>query len=94
MLPASAVSGVLPLPPTLPPALRLPQGIHPEAALGLEIGDAHMIRNAGGRASEDALRSLVISQQLLGTKEILLLHHTDCLRSATLISTASSRQAR
>ena len=51
---------------------------HPEAYLGLAVGDAHMIRNAGGRASEDALRSLVISSQLLGTTEFLVIHHTDC----------------
>ena len=51
--------------------------IHPEQALGLSIGDAHMIRNAGGRA-QDAIRSLVISQRLLGTEEIVVLHHTDC----------------
>src|SRR5438445_788829 len=52
--------------------------IHPEKALGLEIGDAHMIRNAGGRASDDALRSLVISSRLLGTTEFAVIHHTDC----------------
>ena len=52
--------------------------IHPEKALGLEIGDAHMIRNAGGRASDDALRSLVISSRLLGTAEFAVIHHTDC----------------
>ena len=52
--------------------------IHPEQALGLEIGDAHMIRNAGGRASDDALRSLVISSHLLGTTEFAVIHHTDC----------------
>ncbi|KAH8691625.1 carbonic anhydrase [Talaromyces proteolyticus] len=46
-------------------------------ALGLEEGDAHVIRNAGGRVS-DALRSIVISQQLLGTREIVIVHHTDC----------------
>ena len=46
--------------------------------LGLQEGDAHVIRNAGGVASEDALRSLVISQRLLGTEEIILVHHTDC----------------
>lgn len=51
--------------------------IHPEAALGLEIGDAHMIRNAGGRTA-DALRSLAISQTLLGTREVAIIHHTDC----------------
>ena len=52
--------------------------IHPEKALGLEIGDAHMIRNAGGRVSDDALRSLVISSRLLGTNEFVVIHHTDC----------------
>ncbi len=52
--------------------------VHPEALLGLEIGDAHVIRNAGGRASDDALRSLVISNRLLGTNEYLVIHHTDC----------------
>jgi len=52
--------------------------IHPEAALGLEIGDAHMIRNAGGRVSDDALRSLVISSRLLGTTEFAVIHHTEC----------------
>src|SRR6516164_9180089 len=52
--------------------------IHPEQALGLEIGDAHMIRNAGGRASDDAIRSLVISSHLLGTNEYVVIHHTDC----------------
>ena len=46
-------------------------------ALGLEEGDAHVIRNAGGRAA-DALRSLVISQRLLGTQEVIVVHHTDC----------------
>jgi carbonic anhydrase len=61
--------------------------IDPAAALGLQEGDAHVpspqklviqvIRNAGGRASE-ALRSVIISQQLLGTKEIVVIHHTDC----------------
>jgi carbonic anhydrase len=52
--------------------------IHPEQALGLEIGDAHMIRNAGGRASDDAIRSLCISTTLLGTEEFAVIHHTDC----------------
>jgi carbonic anhydrase len=46
--------------------------------LGLELGEAHVIRNAGGVISEDAIRSLVISQRLLGTREIILIHHTDC----------------
>ena len=51
--------------------------ILPAEILGLEFGDAHVIRNAGGRAQE-ALRSLVISEQLLGTREIAVIHHTDC----------------
>lgn len=46
--------------------------------LGLEEGDAHVIRNAGGVVTDDVLRSLVISQRLLGTREIILIHHTDC----------------
>ncbi|MBO0821153.1 MAG: carbonic anhydrase, partial [Nocardiopsaceae bacterium] len=48
--------------------------------LGLEIGDAHVIRNAGGVVTDDVIRSLVISQRLLGSEEIILLHHTDCGR--------------
>jgi carbonic anhydrase len=47
-------------------------------ALGLHEGDAHVIRNAGGVVTDDAIRSLVISQRLLGTREIILIHHTDC----------------
>jgi carbonic anhydrase len=46
--------------------------------LGLELGEAHVIRNAGGVITEDTIRSLVISQRLLGTREIILIHHTDC----------------
>ena len=46
--------------------------------LGLDIGDAHVIRNAGGVITEDVIRSLTISQHLLGTREIVLVHHTDC----------------
>jgi carbonic anhydrase len=52
--------------------------LDPARILGLQEGDAHVIRNAGGVASEDAIRSLVISQRLLGTEEIVLIHHTDC----------------
>jgi carbonic anhydrase len=47
-------------------------------ALGLEIGDAHLIRNAGGLPTDDVLRSLALSQRLLGTREVVLIHHTDC----------------
>jgi carbonic anhydrase len=49
-----------------------------EAFLGLQIGDANVIRNAGGRASEDAIRSLIVSSYLLGTNEYMVIHHTDC----------------
>ena len=49
-----------------------------EDALGLRVGDAHIIRNAGGLASEDAIRSLVVSQQLLGTRQIVVIAHTKC----------------
>jgi carbonic anhydrase len=52
--------------------------LDPARALGLKPGDAHVIRNAGGVVTEDALRSLVISQRLLGTEEIVLIHHTGC----------------
>ncbi|KAG8703315.1 Beta-carbonic anhydrase 1, partial [Ceratobasidium sp. 394] len=51
--------------------------IDPFASLGLKEGEAHVIRNAGGRAS-DAIRSIVISQRLLGTTEVVIFHHTDC----------------
>ena len=52
--------------------------ISPFALFGLEVGDAHVIRNAGGIISDDEIRSLAISQRLLGTEEIILVHHTDC----------------
>ena len=52
--------------------------IDPAKILGLEIGDAHVIRNAGGRASEDAIRSIVVSSWILGTREFAVIHHTDC----------------
>jgi carbonic anhydrase len=52
--------------------------VDPAAALGLEVGDAHVLRNAGGRATDDAIRSLEISSWLLGTREFLVMHHTDC----------------
>ena len=68
----------------MPPAKRvavlacMDARLDPARALGLQEGDAHVIRNAGGVATEDAIRSLVISQRLLGTEEIILIHHTDC----------------
>jgi len=52
--------------------------IDPLRLLGLELGDAHVMRNAGGRVSDDALRSVVISSALLGTREVVVIHHTDC----------------
>jgi carbonic anhydrase len=52
--------------------------LNPYGLLGLEEGDAHVIRNAGGVVDDDAIRSLAISQNLLGTEEIVLIHHTDC----------------
>ncbi|HLH72183.1 MAG TPA: carbonic anhydrase [Chloroflexota bacterium] len=52
--------------------------LDPAKFLGLQEGDAHVIRNAGGRASDDALRSLIISYKLLGTREFIVIHHTDC----------------
>jgi len=76
---ASFTRGDLPMPPARKVAVVacMDARLHPEKALGIDIGDAHVIRNAGGRA-EDAIRSLVISQRLLGTQEIVVLHHTDC----------------
>lgn len=68
----------------LPPARRfavltcMDARIDPARALGLKEGDAHVIRNAGGRASDDAIRSLVISHKLLGTLEWFVIHHTGC----------------
>lgn len=72
--------GAKPMPPARKVAILtcMDARLHPERFLGLEIGDAHVIRNAGGRASDDALRSLIISSQLLGTREYLVIHHSDC----------------
>jgi carbonic anhydrase len=71
--------GDLPMPPKRHLAIVtcMDARILPSRILGLEVGDAHVIRNAGGRAA-DALRSLVISQRLLGTTEVAVIHHTDC----------------
>lgn len=72
--------GNLPMPPARHVSIVtcMDARLHPEKFLGLEVGDAHVIRNAGGRVSDDALRSLVISQRLLGTTEVVVIHHTDC----------------
>jgi carbonic anhydrase len=77
---ASFEIGELPLPPAKKVAVLacMDARLDPAKALGLKEGDAHVIRNAGGVATDDALRSLVISQRLLGTEEIILIHHTDC----------------
>ncbi|KAL2004988.1 hypothetical protein VTN00DRAFT_2838 [Thermoascus crustaceus] len=76
---ASFTKGGLALPPARKVAVVacMDARLDPARALGLEEGDAHVIRNAGGRVA-DSIRSLVISQQLLGTREIVILHHTDC----------------
>ncbi len=72
--------GDLPMPPGRRVAILtcMDARLLPASFLGLEEGDAHVIRNAGGRASGDALRSLIISYKLLGTREFLVIHHTDC----------------
>jgi carbonic anhydrase len=77
---AGYAKGSLPMPPAKQIAIvacmdgRLETG----ALLGLEEGEAHVIRNAGGVATDDVIRSLTISQRLLGTREVMLIHHTDC----------------
>jgi carbonic anhydrase len=72
--------GGLPMPPARKLAIVacMDARLEPLAFLGLRLGDAHVIRNAGGRVTEDTLRSLVISERLLGTDAILVVHHTDC----------------
>ena len=72
--------GDLPLPPGrgLAVVACMDARIDTHKALGLSEGDAHVIRNAGGVVTDDAIRSLTISQRLLGTREIILIHHTDC----------------
>ena len=72
--------GDLPLPPARKVAVVacMDARLDPQKVLGLAEGDAHVIRNAGGVVTDDAIRSLAISQRLLGTEEIILIHHTDC----------------
>jgi len=72
--------GGLPMPPALHVAVLacMDARLNPYGLLGLHEGDAHVIRNAGGVVTEDEIRSLTISQRLLGTREIILIHHTDC----------------
>src|SRR3954468_17220763 len=77
---ASFHHGDLPLPPAkkLAVVACMDARLDVHAILGLEPGDAHVIRNAGGVVTDDEVRSLAISQRLLGTEEIILIHHTDC----------------
>jgi carbonic anhydrase len=77
---ASFDKGDLPLPPAkkLAVVACMDARLKIYDALGLEVGDAHVIRNAGGVVSDDGIRSLAISQRLLGTEEIVLIHHTGC----------------
>jgi carbonic anhydrase len=72
--------GPLPLPPARHTAVLacMDARLNVYGVLGLNEGDSHVIRNAGGVATDDAIRSLAISQRLLGTREIILIHHTDC----------------
>jgi carbonic anhydrase len=77
---ASFDKGDLPLPPAKGTAVVacMDARLHPYAILGLSEGDSHVIRNAGGVVTDDVIRSLAISQRLLGTTEIVLIHHTGC----------------
>jgi carbonic anhydrase len=77
---AEGFSGPLPLPPAKGVAVVacMDARLNVYAILGLADGDAHVIRNAGGVVTDDEIRSLAISQRLLGTREIILIHHTDC----------------
>jgi carbonic anhydrase len=77
---ASFDHGDLPLPPAkkLAVVACMDARLDIHAILGLEPGDAHVIRNAGGVVTDDEVRSLAISQRLLGTEEVILIHHTDC----------------
>ena len=72
--------GALPMPPGRKVAVVacMDARLNPYGLLGLEEGDAHVIRNAGGVVTDGVIRSLAISQRLLGTQEIILIHHTDC----------------
>src|SRR6202789_728783 len=77
---AAGFSGPLPLPPSRHVAVVacMDARLNVYAILGLKDGEAHVIRNAGGVITDDEIRSLAISQRLLGTTEIILIHHTDC----------------
>ncbi len=77
---AETFNGPLPLPPSKHVAVVacMDARLNVYAILGLGDGESHVIRNAGGVVTDDEIRSLAISQRLLGTKEIILIHHTDC----------------
>lgn len=77
---AGFTEGALPLPPArkLAAVVCMDARLDPLPFLGLGLGDTHVIRNAGGRITEDALRSLAISERLLSTDAIIVVHHTDC----------------
>jgi carbonic anhydrase len=77
---ADSFGGELPLPPAKHVAVVacMDARLNVYGILGLAEGDAHVIRNAGGAVTDDEIRSLAISQRLLGTEEIILIHHTDC----------------
>jgi len=77
---ASFNKGQLPMPPARKAAVVacMDARLNPYGLLGLSEGDAHVIRNAGGVVTDDVVRCLTISQRLLGTREIILIHHTDC----------------
>jgi len=77
---ADAFSGPLPLPPARGVAIVacMDARLNVYALAGLSEGEAHVIRNAGGVVTDDVIRSLAISQRLLGTREIMLIHHTEC----------------
>ncbi|MDX6317000.1 MAG: carbonic anhydrase [Nocardioidaceae bacterium] len=77
---AASFGGPLPLPPAKGVAILacMDARLHVYEVLGLQEGDAHVIRNAGGVVTDDEIRSLSISQRLLGTREIMLIHHTGC----------------
>jgi carbonic anhydrase len=77
---AQTFSGPLPMPPAAHVAVVacMDARLNVYAILGLNEGEAHVIRNAGGVVTDDQIRSLAISQRLLGTREIVLIHHTDC----------------
>jgi carbonic anhydrase len=77
---AETFSGPLPLPPSKGVAVVacMDARLNVYGVLGLQEGEAHVIRNAGGVVTDDEIRSLTISQRLLGTSEIILIHHTDC----------------